>query len=88
MTNKNNLIVQTSFHHSQTSMASSGLGKNVILTKIIFTTDGIMVCAKGYTWCQRGVGTPSEGPYLQEVLVQSKLYGPLHTCDLILKGLW
>ena len=38
-------------------MASSGLRENVILTKIILTTDGTNGCVKGDTWCQGGFGT-------------------------------
>ena len=34
------------------NMASSGLLENVILTKIILTTDGTIGCAKSNTWCQ------------------------------------
>ena len=39
-------------------MAFSDLRENVILTKIIFTTDGTNGYVKGKTWCERGVGTP------------------------------
>ena len=34
------------------NMALSGLWKNVMLTKIILTTDDSIGCVKGVTWCQ------------------------------------
>ena len=39
-------------------MAFSGLRENVILTKIILTTEGTNGYAKSDTWCERGVWHP------------------------------
>ena len=36
------------------NMSSISLRENVILTKIILTTDGTNGCVKGDTWCQMG----------------------------------
>ena len=49
-------------------MASSGIVENIILTKIIFTTDGTNGCVKGDTWCKGGLGTPWCGTILIRVV--------------------
>ena len=36
----------------KSNMALLGFWENVILTKIILTTDGTIGCAKSDTWCQ------------------------------------
>ena len=51
------------------NMTSSGLGENVIHTKIILNTYCTKWCVKGDTWCQRGVWHPtSVGLYISVVV--------------------
>ena len=46
-------------------MAFSGLRENIMLTKIVLSTDGTNGCVKGDTWCQKGgLAPPNVGPYL------------------------
>ena len=52
----------------QTSLASSGLRKKIILHKTVLTREGTDVCVKGDTWRQMGVGIPlGEEPHLLEM---------------------
>ena len=54
------------------SMASSHLRENVILTKVIFTTDGTNGCVKGDIRSTEGIWYPLVEKHLPVLLVQCK----------------
>ena len=84
------LMSTEKFSACQNNMALSGLRENIILAKIIPTTDSTDGCAKGDTWCQRGGkgcffctslephGDPHTGP---------RLYVPTHVYTIRRKNM-
>ena len=69
-TAQNRIFLEEQFFCHDKQHELSGLWENVILTKIILSTDGPSGCARGDTWCQMGVWHAlGEGPYLPVLLV-------------------